>query len=98
MASWLEKILPTAPPVPIKTNVPVVQEKTAIALPAQPLAQTTPHAATLPAASVVYAVAASALFVISIYFLLTGRWFTGGLVLLPATCFLGFALHFLKMR
>jgi hypothetical protein len=51
----------------------------------------------LPNASVIYGVAASALFVIGLYFLLfEHRWIAGGLVMLPAGCFLGFALHFLK--
>jgi hypothetical protein len=50
----------------------------------------------LPNASLIYGVAASALFVVALYFMFTGLWFTGLLVLLPGLCFLGFALHFLK--
>ncbi len=75
-------------------NVPVPQQGKQVTV-AQAAAVTP---ATLPSASVIYGVAASGLFVIALYFLLTGRWFTGALVLLPASCFLGFALHFLKVR
>lgn len=57
----------------------------------------TPHEK-LPPASVIYGMAASGLCVLALYFLFTGLWFTGALVLLPAGCFLGFALYFIKAR
>jgi hypothetical protein len=51
----------------------------------------------LPPASVVYGIAAAALFAVALCFLFAGSWFTGILVLLPAGCFLGYSLHFLKI-
>ncbi len=94
MAGWLEKILPQAPPAVKGNTLPVKRVEGQIT----PLISTPVPHATLPAASVVYGIAASGLFVVALYFLLTGRWFTGGLVLLPAVCFLGFAVQFLKAR
>jgi hypothetical protein len=91
MANWLEKLLLPAPqrqanrnlPAPVKQNRPLTSAGG-------------PQAGGLPNASIVYGGAASALFVIALYFALIGRWVTGGLVLLLAGCFLGYALHFLK--
>jgi hypothetical protein len=50
----------------------------------------------MPNASIVYGVAASVLCMIAIYFLFSRLWFTGLLVLLPAACFLGFSLYFMR--
>lgn len=52
--------------------------------------------AAIPNASLIYGVASAALMAICLYFLFTGMWLTGLLLLLPAGCLLGFALHFLK--
>ncbi|MDP9127426.1 MAG: hypothetical protein M3N08_04090 [Pseudomonadota bacterium] len=52
--------------------------------------------ATLPNASIIYGVAAGALFVMAIYLALSGSLFTGALVCLPAAAMTGFALHFMK--
>ncbi len=94
MANWLQKILLPAPPAPknrnLPMNVPTGQ------LPVMPRAAAPQDQ--LPIASVIYGMAASGLFVLALYFLLTGLWFTGLLVLLPAGCFLGFALFFIKAR
>lgn len=51
----------------------------------------------LPNASIVYAVAAAILGVIAGFFILGGRWFTGIVVLFPALCFLGYAIHFIRV-
>jgi len=51
----------------------------------------------LPNASIIYGVAAAALFVIALYYLFFGHsWVKALLIMLPAGCFLGFALHFIK--
>jgi hypothetical protein len=89
MTNWLQKILPPTTPAR-KTILPAQR------MPASPSDQSPPASAGLPAASVVYAIAAAALFAIAICFLVSGAWLTGLLVLLPAACFLGFSLHFLK--
>lgn len=90
MSKWLAKILPSSSgqsgrnlPVRARSGPPSAPK------PRNPQDK-------LPNASVVYGMAASALFVVAVYFLFTGMWFTGMLVLLPAACFLGFALHFLR--
>jgi hypothetical protein len=92
MANWLQKILPPAPAaksrnLPVKARSGQVMSSLPVAPPDK-----------LPNASVIYGVAASALLVIALYFLFKGVWFTGVLVLLPAACFLGFALQFLKTK
>lgn len=51
----------------------------------------------LPNASVVYGVGASILFVLALAILFNGLWLTALLVMLPAACFLGFAIHFIKL-
>ena len=50
----------------------------------------------LPNASLIYGVAAAALFAIGLFFLVQGRWVSGLLLLLPAGCCVGYALHYLK--
>lgn len=47
-------------------------------------------------ASMVYGIGASALIVISLFFFIAGMWGRAFMILLPALCFLGFALHFMK--
>lgn len=51
----------------------------------------------LPNASVVYGVGASVLFVLAFAILFNGLWLTSLLVMLPALCFLGFAVHYIRM-
>ncbi len=94
MANWLQRVLTPSPVGTKKAPLPVKRTQGQLALPNHPA----PTHAVLPAASVIYGVAASGFFVIAVYFVLTGRWFTGALVLLPAACFLGFALHLIKTR
>jgi len=93
MANWLQKILPPTPPREQgRRNLPVNLRRGP--LPA-PLGMQPPGR--LPNASVIYGIAASALFVIALYFLVfEHRFISGFLVLLLASCFLGFALHFLR--
>ncbi|MFY9288026.1 MAG: hypothetical protein WAO98_05945 [Alphaproteobacteria bacterium] len=93
MANWLQKIILPVPSGQKNQTLPTVLKSRPIASPQQ---QTAPDK--LPGASIIYGMAASALFVVALYFLLSGLWFTGFLVLLPAGCFLGFALYFLKSR
>jgi hypothetical protein len=93
VANWLQKFINPAPLAPKGNTLLVKRQEGQVAIPTQP----TVAPAVLPPASVIYGIAASGLFVIALYFLLTGRWFTGALILLPASCFLGFALHFLRI-
>lgn len=88
MTNWLQKIM-----LPQKPNGRALAERRPGSL--QASSRGAPPA--LPNASVIYGIAASALFVIGFYFLLfEHRWVAGLLVMLPAGCFLGFALHFMK--
>jgi hypothetical protein len=89
MMNWLQKFLQPASQPGNKTTVPARRAPS-------PLTQTARAPEKLPSASVIYGIAAGALFAIAICFLVAGAWFTGLLVLLPAVCFLGFSLHFLK--
>ena len=91
MANWLQKILPPAPPAQTGRNLPsqIQNNRPLVPVPGELIRG-------VPNASVIYGMAASALFVIALYFVFNGKWITGGLVLLPAGCFLGYALHFLK--
>jgi hypothetical protein len=83
MANWLEKILP--PPQSKGRNL-AVQSRPGSA----------PSSGQMPNASIIYGIAASVLFIVAIYFLFSRMWFTGLLVCLPASCFLGFCLHFMR--
>jgi len=90
MANWLAKFLAPPPAKARGPNLPVKAPNRPLApRPLQP-------AAKMPNASVIYGIAASVLVVLAIYFFFSGLWFSGFLVLLPAACFLGFSLHFLK--
>lgn len=92
MTNWLQKIVLSSSQKPKGRTLPVQRKS-------QPLSTMSRGASppALPNASIIYGVAASALFVIGLYFLLfEHRWIAGLLVMLPAGCFLGFALHFLK--
>jgi hypothetical protein len=88
MANWLQKFQP-----PAETgNLPAQR-------PAGSLAQRNSRPPdTLPSASIIYGIAASTLFVLAVYFLLIGATVKGLLILLPAACLLGFAVHFLKAK
>lgn len=50
----------------------------------------------LPPATIVYGCASGVLFALALYFLVTGHWVNGLLTILPAACFLGYALLFMK--
>ncbi len=92
MANWLQKIMLPVPAAKSR-NLPVKVKPGQLVTP-----MTVVRPEKLPNASVIYGIAASILVVIALYFLFRGVWFTGFLVLLPAACFLGFALHFLKRK
>jgi hypothetical protein len=90
MANWLQKLGTQNLAGGKKANLPAQLQQGQLVQP--PRFQ----ASGLPNASIIYGVAAAALFGIALCFLLSGGWFTGLLVVLPAACFLGFSLHFLK--
>ena len=92
MANWLQNFRPNADTQ--KASLPVMRRPSALSTALNPMLRE----GKLPNASLIYGMAASGLFVVAVYFLFTGMWFTGGLVFLPAMCFLGFALYFLKAR
>jgi hypothetical protein len=92
MANWLQKITSTVASASKDRNLPVLRREQLPGSPGSSVNEPPP----LPNASVIYGVAASALFVFGLYFIFSGRWFTGLLICLPAGCFLGFALYFLK--
>ena len=87
MPNWLQQFLP--PSSSANTKLPVVSQ--------QRRAAPTVTNRSLPPASVIYGIAAAALFAVAICFLMSGSWLTGLLVLLPAAGFLGFSLYFLKI-
>jgi hypothetical protein len=87
MPNWLAKILPPAPPSPTGRKLPVKPGQ------GRQSQQTANH---LPNAALIYGVAASILCVMAIFLVFKGRWVSGLLTLLPAGCFLGFALHFIR--
>ena len=47
-------------------------------------------------ASLIYGIGAAVLGAVSFVSLMQGRWVSGLLLLLPAGCFVGYALHYLK--
>ena len=91
MPNWLQKFTSPATGVLKGLKLPVKWQPGQ--LPAQPLIRPQER---LPNASLIYGLASGALFAIAIYYLVTGRWFTGAMVMLPAGCLFGFALHFLR--
>ena len=91
MASWLDRILPP-PPKGKKPGLPTLDMRRSFL----PTLQGSAGNGKLPNASLIYGAAAAALLTICLYFLFTGLWLTGILLLLPAGCLLGFALHFLR--
>jgi hypothetical protein len=93
MANWLQKFMPPAATGERIRNALVPVKSGQLVKPGMAAAPEN-----LPNASVIYGVAASVLIVVAVYFLFTGLWFTAFLVLLPAACFLGFALHFLGSK
>jgi len=96
MANWLTRILP-----PSQTGRGIGSSSSMVPTKFRPQALVVKGAnqkrnEQLPNATIVYGVAASALIVIALCFFMKSVWVTGFLVLLPAACFLGFALYFLK--
>lgn len=94
MANWLTRVLP-----PTKTGSRSPGRQVSVSGKSPPLVARTfskERNEKLPNATVVYGVAASALFVIALCYLVKGHWITGLFVMFPAACFLGFALYFLK--
>jgi hypothetical protein len=90
MANWLQKFQPPAK----ARNLPAQRPAGSLT----PMTSRAPAPDSLPNASVIYGIAASTLFVLAIYFLVTGVWVKGLLILLPAACLLGFAVYFLKVK
>ena len=94
MANWLKKSVTPAKNLAKKPSLPAQSGGAGL-----PSFLTGPRGSeSLPNASIVYGVAAGALLVVALYFLFTGKWFTGFLVLLLAGCFFGFAFHFIRYR
>lgn len=89
MNNWLQKLGAKSGSV---TNLPVTQRQNS---PVASSAKPAQHQS-LPAATIVYAIAAAALIAVAVCFVISGAWVKGALVLLPAACLLGFAIHFLK--
>ncbi|MDD3288741.1 MAG: hypothetical protein PHX43_07050 [Alphaproteobacteria bacterium] len=52
--------------------------------------------AEVPNAALIYGIGAAALLGVAIYFLFTGMWLRGALVLLPCAALMGFMLHFIR--
>ncbi|MBI1273816.1 MAG: hypothetical protein GC131_07010 [Alphaproteobacteria bacterium] len=50
----------------------------------------------LPPAALIYGLGSSAIFVISLFTLFAGSWFTGTILLVVSFILLGYALHFIK--
>jgi hypothetical protein len=95
MSNWLQKIVPSLPAKQeIRRNLPAkLQQGSRSMLATLRKLEMTKG---LPPATIVYGGAAGSLFAIAFYFLVTGAWVNGLLTLLPAACFLGFAMHLLK--
>jgi hypothetical protein len=91
MPNWLQKISSGVTDTAKKQNLPAILRAGAVST-----ARKAEAVKKLPNASIIYGIAAGVLGVVGIYFLFTGRWFTGCMVLFLAACFLGFALHFIK--
>jgi hypothetical protein len=94
MARWLDRLLP--PPARGKASqLPSLDVRRYVPAAFQPKKGSD---GTLPNASLIYGSAAAALMAICLYFLFTGMWLTGVLLMLPAGCLLGFALHYLRFQ
>jgi len=52
----------------------------------------------LTSASIIYGIGGAVFFAVALYFLFTGRWLTGLLVLFPCVSLLGFALHYIDRQ
>ncbi len=98
MSGWLERLRPghgvskSPPPLPVvkPTHAPV---------PAMPRLQASPRKdGQIPNASLVYGIGAAVLVALALYFLVTGLWLSGLILLFPAGCLFGFALHFLRYK
>ena len=91
MTNWLQKFLSPQNPTR-RSNLPMqVAQRMMVPRTGQQGGKQT-----LPNASIIYAVAASVLVVAALFLLFSGAWFSALLVLLPAICFLGFAVHFIR--
>jgi hypothetical protein len=94
MSNWLHKILPSDTTDIAKRNLPARLQKASLPV----LAKLREMELTkgLPPAAIIYGMAAGALFALALYFLFAGLWVNGLLTLLPAGCFLAYAMHFIK--
>jgi hypothetical protein len=94
MSNWLQKITRKQPAHLAKRNVSTHVKR---GVPSVQVAwRKLELTKGLPNASIVYGAAAGAFFVFAIYLLFRKHWLDGLLTLLPAACFLGFAMHILK--
>jgi len=96
MKKWLDKIIPAAPAVAPKRNLPVKTAAQPARVPVVANLKNLELTKGLPPATVVYGMAAGALFALALYFMFSGHWLNGFLTMLPAGCFLGFAVHLMK--
>ena len=94
MGKWLDLLLP--PVVPTKESARTQLPSTAVKTGGVPARSSVPANTDLPKESVVYGIGAAVLFAVGLVSLLSGRWFSGLLLLLPAGCLLGFAVHHLR--
>jgi hypothetical protein len=93
MVDWLQKIITSVSGVPqLRTGLPVKTNPNRLPTRGMPLK----NKKALPNAAVIYGTAASVLFMVSLFSIISGSWVSGLLVLLPAAGFLGFAMHFIK--
>ena len=91
MSNWLQKFV--APPA-TKSGLPVKQVLGSV--PVLTTLRNLELTKGLPPASIVYGTAAGAFVAFALYLMVERYWVEGLLTLLPAGCFVGFAVHLLK--
>jgi hypothetical protein len=93
MSNWLQKFIA---PSAIRKNVPARVAGAKPPVPVLSALRNLELTKGLPPATIVYGSAAGAFFAFALYLLVGGYWIDGALTMLPAACFVGFAVHLMK--
>ncbi len=92
---WIDKLSGSEKASSKKSGLPALDLR-GVKLPTGWMGNESSKESALPNASIIYGIGSGGLLAVSLYSFLTGAWFTGVLLLLPAGALIGFALHYIR--
>lgn len=96
MSNWLQKFITPEDRQAAKRNLPAKMSDAKPPATVMTTLRNLELTKGLPPASIVYGSASGAFIAFALYLFIGRHWLDGFLTLLPAACFIGFAIHLMK--